>query len=191
MNASMFGKNDESISASTYTNHKKDIYLYRSRNNNHQQITMTNLNSKISMVKSYDTFLSTVKGHSMCNDVSCNYTTYLDSSTDKIKTQTMDDWYVTQVDYTGIQLDASNNPIANSEMLGGTNWPYINTRGGEKDCGLKTPYFVENHTYLNTDLSNNPTIFTKKGTGAFLSSTNSIIYATNKNISFPNTKLNN
>ena len=111
MNASMFGKNDESTSASAHTKQKKDIYLYKSRNNNNQQITMTNSNSKISMVKSYDTFLSTVKGHTICNDASCNYTTYLDSSTDKIAVKNIDDWNVTRVDYTGIQLDASNNPI--------------------------------------------------------------------------------
>ena len=50
MNASMFGKNDESTSASAHTKQKKDICLYKSRNNNNQQITMTNSNSKISMV---------------------------------------------------------------------------------------------------------------------------------------------
>lgn len=189
MNASMFGKNDESTSASAHTKQKKDIYLYKSRNNNNQQITMTNSNSKISMVKSYDTFLSTVKGHTICNDASCNYTTYLDSSTNKITVKNIDDWNITRVDYTGIQLDASNNPIEDSEMLGGTNWPYSNTRGGEKDCGLNTPYFVENHTYLNTDVSSNAPVFTKKNTGAFLSQTNTIVYANNKHFTFPKTSL--
>ena len=38
------------------------------------------------------------------------------------------------------------------------------TLEGEKDCGLKTPYFVENHTYFNKD-STNKTLATKKGSG--------------------------
>lgn len=186
MNASMFGKNDESIIASDHMKNKKNSYLYKSRSNNSQEITMKNTTT-IKNVKSYDTFLSTVKGYTRCSDLSCNYTTYLENTTDKIKTNNMDDWYVTTVNYTGLQLDASNNPIDKSEMLGGTNWPYNNTRGGETDCGLKTPYFVENHTYFNKDTSNN-TLVTKKGTGTFKSG-NYNIYAKNKHIEFPNTKL--
>ena len=133
----MFGKNDEPITASNHMINKKNIYLYRSRNNNQPQIKMATT-STIDTVKSYDTFLSTVKGYKRCSDLSCNYTTYLENNTDKIKTETIDDWYVTTVNYTGLQLDASNNPLEKSEMLGGTNWPYSNTRGGETDCGLKT-----------------------------------------------------
>ena len=186
MNASMFGKNDESIIASDHMKNKKNSYLYKSRNNNSQEITMKNTTT-IGNVKSYDTFLSTVKGYTRCSDLSCNYTTYLENTTDKIKTNNTDDWYVTTVNYTGLQLDASNNPIEKSEMLGGTNWPYNNTRGGETDCGLKTSYFVENHTYFNKDTSNN-TLVTKKGTGTFKSG-NYNIYAKNKHIEFPNTKL--
>ena len=186
MNASMFGKNDESIIASEHMKNNKNSYLYKSRGNNSQEITMKNTTT-IKNVKSYDTFLSTVKGYTLCSDLSCNYTTYLENTTDKIKTNNMDDWYVTTVNYTGLQLDASNNPIDKSEMLGGTNWPYNNTRGGETDCGLKTPYFVENHTYFNKDTSNN-TIVNKKGTGTFKSG-NYNIYAKNKHIEFPNTKL--
>jgi hypothetical protein len=186
MNSSMFGKNDESITASSHMKNKKDIYLYRSRSNNSQQIQMTS-NSTIGMVKSYETFLSTVKGYKQCSDLSCNYTTYLENATDKIKTENIDDWYVTSVNYTGLQLDALNNPLEKSEMLGGTNWPYNNTRGGEVDCGLKTPYFVENHTYFNKDISNQ-TVYTEKGTGAFKQN-NSLIYAKNKSFEFPNTKL--
>ena len=106
----MFGKNDESITASNHTINKKNIYLYLSRNNNQPQIKMAT-NSAIGTVKSYDTFLSTVKGYKRCSDLSCNYTTYLENNTDKIKTETMDDWYVTTVNYTGLQLDASNNPL--------------------------------------------------------------------------------
>ena len=188
MNASMFGKNDESTSASSHTKLKKDIYLYQSRDNNKQEITMESTNTKITRVKSYKTFLSTVKGHFICNDASCNYTTYLENTTDKIKTETMDDWYVTTVDYTGLQLDASGNPAEKSEMLGGTNWPYSDTRGGEIDCGLKTPYFVENYTYFNKDSSNN-TLQTKKGTGVFKVGYY-YKYAKNKEFRFPKTKLN-
>ena len=187
MNASMFGKNDESITASSHMKNKKNNYLYKSRNNNAQEITMSN-STKIKNVKSYDTFLSTVKGYINCSDLSCNYTTYLENTTDKIKTENKDDWYVTSVNYTGLQLDGSGNPIEKSEMLGGTNWPYNNTRGNEKDCGLKTPYFVENYTYFNKDPANN-TVTTKKGSGTFKSG-NYNIYAKNKQLNFPNTNLN-
>lgn len=182
----MFGKNDEPITASNHMINKKNIYLYRSRNNNQPQIKMATT-STINTVKSYDTFLSTVKGYKRCSDLSCNYTTYLENNTDKIKTDTMDDWYVTTVNYTGLQLDASNNPLEKSEMLGGTNWPYSNTRGGETDCGLKTPYFVDNYTYFNKDVSNQ-TVYTQNGTGAFKKN-NILVYAKNKSLEFPNTKL--
>ena len=62
----------------------------------------------------------------------------------------------------------------------------INTDGSfEKE----TSYFVENHTYLNTGVSSNAPVFTKKNTGAFLSQTNTIIYANNKPFTFPKTSL--
>ena len=186
MNASMFGKNDESISSSTRTKQKKDTYLYRSRNNN-QHIIMSDSNTKITQVKNYDTFLSTIKGYNNCSDLSCNYITYLDSSKNKIIPHTIDDWNVTIVDYSGVQLDASNNPVENSEMLGGTNWPYTHTRGGEDDCGMSTDYFVNTHTYLHTDVSNNA-VATLKGTGSHFKN-NKLIYAKNKLFQFPRTNL--
>jgi hypothetical protein len=167
MNASMFGKNDESNTASDHLKQKKDIYLYQSRDNNQQHITMSDSNTEINMVKNYDTFLSTVKGYYYCSNSRCDYSTYLDSPTNKIKTNTIDDWYVTQVNYTGVQLDGSGNPLANSEILGKGNWPYLNFRGGEKDCGLKTPYFVKNYTYLK----------------------NNVVYVKNRKYIFPKTRL--
>lgn len=188
MNASMFGKNDESDSASDHIKNKKNKYLYKSRNNNKQLIKLESTNTKITNAKSYDAFLSTVKGHHLCSDLSCNYTTYLENTTNKIKTETMDDWYVTTVNYTGLQLDASGNPIEKSEMLGGTNWPYSDTRGGETDCGVNTSYFVENYTFFNNDGSNK-TLSTRKGTGTF-NFGHSYKYAKNKEFIFPKTKLN-
>ena len=72
MNASMFGKNDESITASNHMKNKKNNYLYTSRSNNSHEITMNNTTT-IKNVKSYATFLSTVKGYTQCCDLSCNY----------------------------------------------------------------------------------------------------------------------
>lgn len=136
MNA-MFGKQNESMSSSERTKKIKNRHLFQTVTDN-KNIKVKN--GIIKNVKSYDEFMSTLNGYYSCKDISSAescFDIYLNDETDNVDIRTINDFYLTKINYTDLPSDLSKN------IVDGKMWPYI-----DQHC---KKYIFREYTYFDEE----------------------------------------
>ena len=147
-NFNMFAKNNPSITSSERTQKIRNTLLY----NNHKPNTNTSF-------KNHKTYSNLKNGFINCKITNGNildnsncFQTWIDNDSSTFIVNTIDDWNLSKVDYSGVNLNDNS-----FQDISGSYWPYKNTYNNKKKLLVKdyivlntnkTPRYYKNFKHL-------------------------------------------